>query len=168
MRKHTSSVPVEISSQLDALSQELQEVGVSYVGHGVVDIQGNHTGYFSNSDWKESYLGNSFFHDEPILDVFAIRPFEPVCWDTLVENKVTVTRKQALRLSGGVTMACFHQTAFGFLNIGFSDGQDPQAFLEAYRPLIEAYHQAYDRIHLSWRTLSGVTPSLPHRTSLLG
>jgi hypothetical protein len=153
MRKLTTSVPLEISSQLDKLTEELGEIGVSYIGHGVVDTQGNHTGYFSNASWKESYLGNSFFHNEPILDVFALRPFEPVCWDTLNDNKVALMRKERLSLSGGVTTASFHQTAFGFLNIGFSDGQNAQEFLDAYRPLIEAYHQAYDRIHMSWRTL---------------
>ncbi len=145
---------MEITLKLDSFTRELSELGVSYVGHGVVDPDGDHTGYFSHQKWKEIYLESKFFHQEPILDTFLKNPFEAVHWHFIEENQVSCMRKEIANIVSGVTLCNFHQSYFGFLNIGFSDDRSTPDFIETYKPLIAAYHQHYDRIHMAWRSIS--------------
>ena len=154
MRNKTSGISTELTLQLDAFTKELSELGVSYVGHGLVSLQGDHTGYFSNQQWKEIYLESKFFHDEPILDSFLKNPFEVVHWQFVDNNKVAAMRSEIAHVVNGVTFCNFHSSFFGFLNIGFSDDRSTTEFIECYRPIISAYHQNYDRMHMAWRSLS--------------
>lgn len=154
MRKKTSSVPDSISLRLDVLTKELREIGVSYVGHGVVSLQGDHTGYFSNQEWQNIYLSGRFFHNEPILDAFIKNPLGAVHWQCVEKNEVASMRREVVDILGGVTLCNFYHSFFGFLNIGFSDERNTYDFLKKNKPLIGAYHQSYDQIHLFWRAVS--------------
>jgi|LauGreDrversion4_2_1035121.scaffolds.fasta_scaffold325115_1 hypothetical protein len=153
MRNKTSGISSELALQFDAFTKELGELGVSYVGHGLVSTQGDHTGYFSHKKWGEIYLERKFFHDEPILDRFLKTPFEVVHWNCVEKNKVPSTRHEITNVVNGVTLCNFHSSFFGFLNLGFSDDRCTTDFVEHYKPLLSAYHQNYDRRHMVWRSL---------------
>lgn len=154
MRKKTDPVPLSISNELDILTSEMAEFGISYVGHGVINLNGDHTGYFSNQKWKEIYMEKLFFHQEPILDAFAKDPQQPIHWKIVHDNQVTLMRREMMGILGGVTLCNFRENFFGFLNIGFPDQRDTHAFLREQAPLLKAYHEVFDRIHLAWRLLS--------------
>lgn len=154
MRKKTCSVPLSISNELDRLTREMAEFGVAYIGHGVINLEGDHSGYFSNAQWKEIYMDKIFFHKEPILDAFVKDPQEPVHWKCVEENQVAVMRREIVGILGGVTLCNFRESFFGFLNIGFADERDTHQFLKNNSPLLKAYHETFDRIHLAWRLLA--------------
>jgi hypothetical protein len=152
MRNKTSGISGEVTLQLDAFTKELSELGVSYVGHGLVSLQGDHTGYFSNKKWQEVYLESKFFHEEPILDRFLKNPFEVVHWRFIDKNKVASMRNEITNVVSGVTLCNFHSSFFGFLNLGFSDDRSTADFVDYHKPLLSAYHQNYDRRHMAWRS----------------
>lgn len=63
MLKRTSSksVPKEIQEKLDLFFGDLKTNDISYIGHGIINQQGEHTGYFSNEKWGKFYIENQFF-----------------------------------------------------------------------------------------------------------
>lgn len=154
MRNKSSGVLGTIVEQLDSLTEELKEIGVQYVGHGVVSVEGNHTGYFSNREWQGIYLSGKFFHAEPILDQFLKNPFDKVHWKYVENNNVAQLRKEMTGVVNGVTLCNFHNSFFGFLNIGFPDDRDTEKFLKDNLPIISAYHNVYDQMHLAWRAFA--------------
>ena len=68
LRSSSKQISKEIQEKLDVFFADLKTNGVSYIGHGIINQQGDHTGYFSNENWGEFYIQNQFFFHEPILE----------------------------------------------------------------------------------------------------
>ncbi len=61
MRISSHSTSSDINIKLDEISNELKEIGINYVGHGVVNHKGEHTGYFSERQWGNVYIEKGYF-----------------------------------------------------------------------------------------------------------
>lgn len=153
MRKSSRTICQPVAQQMDLLTEELRELGVVYVGHGVVSPQGDHTGYFSHDQWRNLYMGQTFFHKEPILDAFVKNPFGSVHWEYVQDNCVASMRREVVGIVNGVTSCRLENGFFCFMNLGFGDARNTQEFVEEYQPLLDAFHSAYNTRHLSWRAL---------------
>ncbi len=152
MKRATSGIPDKVSDSLDALTHELKEVGIAYVGHGVVSTHGDHTGYFADRTWRDIYLSKKFFHQCPVLEVFKLNPFRVVHWDLDVEdNEVHVMRSKMIGISSGITFCNFYNSYFTFFNVAFPNHVDTEQYVKELSPLMSAYHKHYDRTHLGWR-----------------
>ena len=81
-RLSSQAVPEEIQGKLDLFFNELKEIGISYIGHGVICDQGNHTGYFSNKKWGELYIQRQYFFSEPILKKYTANETDVISWNT--------------------------------------------------------------------------------------
>jgi hypothetical protein len=148
----TFALPEEYSKQCDRFSEELKDIGVIYVGHGFVNQNYEHSGYFSNRNWQEIYIGNKFFLKEPLLKNFLKKPRPFISSKALQGNPITEQRKKEVLISSAITLCRLHGSLFSGITFGFSDdvALDP-FFARDYLPLLSAYQGSYDSIHLNWR-----------------
>jgi len=144
-RRSTSLMPSVISSKLDEFSEELREIGVSYVGYGVVTHKGDHLGYFSRKDWGLYYVENALFFQEPILEKFDGSEAYAVDWHQINQNKVFALRQDRIKLIGGVTFKNTNTTYDEYLNVGFCHQVGAAEFTARNLSLIHAYFVAYQR-----------------------
>ena len=54
---------LDLKRQLDVFFEDLNAVGVSYIGHVLPSDKGDHTGYFSNESWGVHYIKNKYFFE---------------------------------------------------------------------------------------------------------
>ena len=151
-RLSSQAVPKELQNKLDLFFDELKEIGVSYVGHGVVSAQGNHTGYFSNEKWAELYIQNKYFFIEPILENYKEKEMDLISWRTLKDDhSIARARCEYTKIASGMTI-CKKKSEFNtFFNIGFSKNIDLNKFSFLNKDLLLAYFQAFNKKHLLWR-----------------
>lgn len=154
MIKRLSSqiVPKELQNKLDLFFNDLQEVGVSYVGHGVVSDEGNHSGYFSHKQWGELYIQNKYFFVEPILKSFEEKKTDLVSWRQ-VENDHSIIplRREYTKASSGLTIRKKDKGLNTFFNVGFTQDIDLLDFTYFKRDLLIAYFKVFNNYHLMWR-----------------
>lgn len=151
MRVSSSLVPDDVRERCDSVANELMELGVGYVGHGVVCRNGCHTGYFSNHEWGKRYFENGYFFVEPILDVLENDLLNFVDWDPLRyqfdKHAVTIQRYHLNRLTAGFTVSSDLNGHKEYLNLGFKiDGNYPKLFFQN-RKLIQDYFYAFRNAH---------------------
>jgi len=151
-RLSSQNVPKEIQNKLDWFFGDLKEIGVAYIGHGVVNDQGNHTGYFSNREWGELYIQNQYFFFEPIIQNYTKKDMSLIPWGTLEDNhSIARIRSEYTKISSGVTL-CKKDNEFNtFFNIGFSQDIDLIDFLFFKRDVLLSYFQIFNNYHLFWR-----------------
>ncbi|MGB0935706.1 MAG: hypothetical protein ACPGXY_06560 [Alphaproteobacteria bacterium] len=150
MQKVSSShAPQHAKSYLDELAQELAELGVDYVGHGVISPDGHHTGYFSNDQWGDKYIAEGYFFKEPILDSFDTASINIVDWANVDKlSKISVLRNKENNLKTGVTIETSYQGYREFLNLGFSK---PKPEFSAMMRLIDQYTHLFRKGHTALR-----------------
>lgn len=155
-RLSSHAVPWEIRVKLDLFFGDLREVGISYIGHGVVCEQGNHTGYFSNEKWGQFYVQNKYFFDEPILDNYTAKKMDLISWRALEDaHSIAHTRNEFTKIVSGMTI-CKQENEFNtFFNIGFDKDIDLIEFSFFKRDLLLAYFQIFNNSHLLWRKEKG-------------
>lgn len=156
IRLSSESVPSEIKSKLDLFFGDLQAVGISYIGHGVVSALGNHTGYFSNEKWGETYVENKFFFVEPILEGYKQKKMDLISWSALKDtNSIIQIRTEFTKIISGMTL-CKKEDEFNtFFNIGFESEIDLIEFSFFKRDLLLAYFNIFNSYHVSWRRWRG-------------
>jgi len=152
-RLSSQPVPKEIQNKLDLFFQELKEIGVSYIGHGVVSDEGNHSGYFSKKQWGEHYIQRQYFFAEPILKQYKDKKeIDLISWTTVKDvNSIAQMRNEFTQVTSGVTI-CKKDDVFNtFFNIGFSKDVDLARFTFLNKDLLLAYFHAFNENHLLWR-----------------
>ena len=151
-RLSSQAVPMEIQNKLDIFFGDLKEVGIAYLGHGVVSDQGDHTGYFSNKSWGEIYIQNKYFFVEPILKNYKNQEIDVISWTALEDvRSIARTRNEFVQLGSGMTI-CKRDNAFNtFFNIGFNKDVDIIRFSFLKRDILLAYFTIFNSCHLSWR-----------------
>ncbi len=155
-RLSSNAVPWELQIKLDLFFNDLKAVGVSYIGHGVVSDQGNHTGYFSNEKWGQVYVQNKYFFVEPILENYEKKQMDLISWGTLKDaHSISHTRNEFTKIVSGMTL-CKKVDEFNtFFNIGFNKDIDLIEFSFFKRDLLLAYFQIFNNNHLLWRKRKG-------------
>lgn len=152
-RISSQSIPKEVQDKLDLFFGELKEIGVSYIGHGVVSDEGNHSGYFSNKKWGELYIKQQYFFAEPILKNYKTKKeIDLISW-TMVKDSHSIAqmRNEFIQVTSGVTI-CQKEGAFNtFFNIGFDRDYDLARFTFLNKDLLLAYFHAFNENHLVWR-----------------
>ncbi len=157
MLKRCSSqlVPRDIQFTLDRFFSDLEASGISYVGHGVVSDEGDHTGYFSNDKWGHFYIEKQCFFDEPILDNYHKEEttLNLISWDKVKDcHSIAHLRNQQTEITSGLTI-CRQENGFNtFFNIGFKEGVDLVDFSFFKRDLLLAYFSIFNNYHLRWRS----------------
>ena len=151
-RLSSNGVPREIQIKLDLFFGDLKAVGISYIGHGVVSDQGNHTGYFSNEKWGQFYVQNKYFFVEPILKNYAKKKIDLISWGALEDiHSISHTRNEFTNIVSGMTI-CKKENEFNtFFNVGFDKEVDLIEFSFFKRDLLLAYFQIFNNCHLLWR-----------------
>jgi len=151
-RHSTQIVSKEIQNKLDLFYSDLQEVGVSYVGHGVVCDQGNHTGYFSNKKWGDFYIQNKFFFSEPILKTYEENNNELIPWENINEEQpIASQRREQTKINSGVTIYVRDHEYNTFFNMGFHEGINPFEFVFFKKDVLLSYFDIFNNYHLGWR-----------------
>ena len=151
-RLSSQAIPNEIQDKLDLFFEELKEVGVAYIGHGVVSDQGNHTGYFSDKKWGELYVQNQYFFDEPILNNYEKNEIDLISWGKVEDqHSIAHIRNEFTNVISGVTI-CKKDNGFNtFFNLGFKQDIDLARFSFLKKDIILEYFTAFNKYHLLWR-----------------
>lgn len=154
MIKRLSShiVPKELQNKLDLFFNDLQEVGVAYIGHGIVSDEGNHSGYFSNRSWGESYVQNNYFFLEPILNSYEEKKSDLISWRRVEDSHSIVhKRTEYTKANSGLTICKKDKGYNTFFNVGFTQDIDLLDFTFFKRDLLIAYFKVFNNYHLMWR-----------------
>ena len=156
LRTSSKAVPKEVQEKLDLFFGDLKASGISYIGHGIINQQGDHTGYFSNEAWGELYIENQFFFNEPILENYATNNLELISWKTLKSpNSVSEARTEFTKIISGLTLCKIEGKFNSFFNVGFDRDIDLVEFAFFKRDLLLAYFSIFNNYHLSWRKWKG-------------
>jgi hypothetical protein len=151
-RISSCELPKEIQAKLHIFFEDLKNIGISYLGHGVVNNKGNHTGYFSNNDWGKSYISNRYFFNEPILQNFEQNHANLILWSGVKDsNSIAQIRNQFINLVSGMTICKEEAGYHTFFNIGFTTDVNLADFCFYKRDLLLAYFNIFNNYHLSWR-----------------
>lgn len=150
-RRSSVLMPDLVARKLDDFSDEMREIGVSYVGYGVINKKGDHTGYFSCKEWGKYYVENGLFFDEPILESFEGAQIYSVDWHKINQNKVFALRQDKIKLISGVTFKNTVPDYDEFLNIGFCHFVNAAEFTVRNLSLIHAYFAAYQNTYRTFQ-----------------
>lgn len=155
-RSSSEIVPRDIQSTLDMFFGDIKTVGVSYLGHGVVSDQGDHTGYFSNKEWGQFYMQNQCFFAEPILKLYEKEPLSVIPWVSVKDcNSIAQLRNERAQLTSGLTI-CRKEDKFNtFFNIGLNEHVNIVDFSFFKRDVLLAYFTIFNNCHLRWRKEKG-------------
>jgi len=155
-RQASRTVPKEVHEKLDEFFENLKAVGISYIGHGVINDLGNHSGYFSNEKWGQFYIDNKYFFTEPILDEYKEGKMDLVSWESLKDaNAVARIRNEQTNIISGMTICKKEKDFDTFFNIGFDQNIDLIEFSFFKRDLLLAYFDIFNNYHLQWRKWKG-------------
>jgi hypothetical protein len=151
MRISSHSTSSDINIKLDEISNELKEIGINYVGHGVVNYKGEHTGYFSDRQWGNVYIEKGYFFSDPVLQVFDQSPMKIIDWfiveNMTKNNKILHERIQHTGIVGGITLVSQLQNHIEFLNLGFSKKISTTKYLLKHHMLLNIYAQMFRQYH---------------------
>lgn len=151
-RNSSQGIPFEIQTKLDLFFGDLQNIGVFYIGHGVISEDGNHTGYFSNKKWGELYINNQYFFHEPILGDFKENQIDLISWTNLKDvHSIAQMRKEFTQVTSGMTLYKKEGDFRTFFNLGFNKEIDLAQFAFLKRDLLLAYFHIFNDYHLQWR-----------------
>jgi len=152
LRSSSKQISKEIQEKLDIFFADLKTNGVSYIGHGIINHQGDHTGYFSNEKWGEFYIQNQFFFHEPILENYEKKTLDLISWKTMKQpNSIIQARTQFTNIISGITLCKSDGDFNSFFNVGFDQDIDLVAYTFFKRDLLLAYFNIFNNYHLSWR-----------------
>lgn len=149
----SNPVNSSIELKLDGLFEELKEIGVTYLGHGVIDRKGNHTGYFSQKDWGKNYIEKGYFYKEPILNAFDTQKLSTVKWSIVKKNDVYLDRKNLTGSISGITLKSSYFNVSEYLNIGLDkDESESIRFLSDNSLMLKHYFLLFRKNHTNWHT----------------
>jgi len=151
-RLSSEIIPRDLQNTLDMFFGDLQPVGVSYLEHGVVSDQGDHTGYFSNKEWGQVYMQNQYFFSEPILQLYEEKSLSLIPWASIEDcNSIAQLRNERDQLTSGLTL-CRKEGEFNtFFSIGLNETIDIIEFSFFKRDVLLAYFSIFNNCHLRWR-----------------
>jgi hypothetical protein len=156
IRLSSQAVPKDIHHKLDSFFQDLKAVGISYIGHGVVSNEGNHTGYFSNEEWGEFYVQNQYFFAEPILENYQQKQIDLISWEKVEgKNAIAHARNACTKIVSGMTICKKDEDFNTFFNLGFDKDVNLAEFIFLKRDLLLAYFKIFNSCHLLWRKGKG-------------
>lgn len=146
----------EICSPLYRFSKELLSIGITYVGHGVIDTTGLHTGFFSKKEWGEKYIAQRFNKSEPILKSFDQTHEELVYWELIPHEydpcSVMVIRAKECRAVKGITLHSSYKEFDEYFNLGFeSDSLNLDKYYQNYEMLLKNYLRIFRYYHTELR-----------------
>jgi hypothetical protein len=156
-RLSSEVVPEDIQNTLDILFKKLKEVGVSYLGHGVVSDKGDHSGYFSDKAWGKIYMKNQYFFAEPILDRYEEKPLSLIPWVSVKDrHSIAQLRNEHTKIASGLTI-CKRENKFNtFFNIGLDERVDILEFSFFKKDALLDYFTKFNDCHLNWRKKKGL------------
>jgi hypothetical protein len=156
-RRSSQSIPLEIQNKLDMFFEDLKAVGVTYIGHGIINDQGDHTGYFSHKSWGQLYILNNYFFTEPILENYKEEKMNLIPWGNLGNaNGITNIRNNHMNITSGMTI-CKNEAGYKtFFNVGITGGKDIIEFAFFKRDLLLSYFAIFNSYHLLWRREKGI------------
>lgn len=158
MEKTSSSiVSNDIRFNLDMFFDELKEINIDYVGHGVINNKGEHTGYFSQKTWGSYYLEKGYFYHDPILEVYDQNPVKIINWINVEENinnkEILCYRTQHTGIVQGVTAVTKFKNHLEFLSLGFKKELDLNNYLIDNHLILKNYMQVFRHYHTYQRVL---------------
>lgn len=155
-RVSSCGLPNELQEKLHVFFEDLKSIGISYLGHGVVNNKGNHTGYFSNGNWGDYYLNNRCFFNEPILQNFEQSKANLILWNSLKDSQsIARIRNQFINLVSGLTLYREEANYHTFFNIGFTTDVNLVDLCFYKRDVLLAYFNIFNNCHVSWRREKG-------------
>lgn len=120
--KILTSLPSDIQEKLLALTNNLREIGITHIGHGLIVGTLKPTAYFSCKEWADRYDDEDLVSRDPIRACALNTNFKLVPWDYIPASKeqrpVLEERKREFCSKSGLLMSIkhkeFHETlAFG-------------------------------------------------------
>jgi len=111
--KILTSLPLDIEGNLLVLTNNLRELGVTHVGHGLIVGSLKPTAFFSCKDWANRYDEEDLVSRDPIRACALNTNFELVPWDYIPSNKEQKTvleeRKRDFCAKTGLLISIKHQ-----------------------------------------------------------
>ncbi len=111
-------LPQEIDHQLASLVTELQNLGISHVGHGLIYQGQSPTAYFSSKEWSMLYSDKELVSHDPIRECALKTDYRLISWDSILSTKaqrmVLEERKRTFQAKTGLLISIktptFHET----------------------------------------------------------
>lgn len=156
-RLSSQGLPWELQIKLDEFFEDLKLRGISYIGHGVVSDQGNHTGYFSDKQWGAIYIQRQFFFLEPILENYRKTNIDIIPWNTLKDiNAIAQIRNEVASINSGLTI-CKREGQFNtFFNIGFNKDIELIEYVFFNKDILLAYLNLFNNSQILWRKYKNI------------
>jgi hypothetical protein len=116
--KIVTHLPSLIADQLGLLVYELQNLGITHVGHGLIYPDKTPTAYFSVSEWAERYDKEDLVSRDPIRACALQTNYRVIPWESiLVDRKqrmIVDERKKYFQAHSGLLISVktplFHET----------------------------------------------------------
>lgn len=152
--KIVTHLPKLITDQLDLLVCELQNLGVTHVGHGLIYPDKMPTAYFSVSEWAERYDKEDLVSRDPIRACSLQTNYRVIPWDAIPvdknQNMIIEERKRCFQAYKGILISLKGRLCHETLVLG-SDSRnlsvwelfDTPALLGSYLLKFRAIHNQY-------------------------
>ncbi|MBY0271802.1 MAG: autoinducer binding domain-containing protein [Alphaproteobacteria bacterium] len=116
--KILTSLPSDIEKNLLALTNNLRELGVTHIGHGLIVGSLKPTAFFSCKEWAERYDDEDLVSRDPIRACALKTNFKIIPWEYIPSNKeqrpVIEERKREFCSKTGLLISIknkeFHET----------------------------------------------------------
>ena len=120
MPEMLTALPQEFSLKIQCIINDLEEFGITHVGHGIIVSGFIPTATYSHQAWTRKYIEDKLYEIDPLRRYAINTPFQIITWDNLaIESKeelyVLEERKKVCSVKNGVLIslrrnAQFHET----------------------------------------------------------
>ena len=108
---------------LERSYKNLNVLGVGYMSHGRIGLDGTWCGYFSNKSWEKIYRDHRFHLYEPLIEVLLTTTKPVFFWNMAnLDDKEGITkyRSQTCQIVKGLSLMMDTDEGKSFLSLGFS------------------------------------------------
>ena len=144
-----------IDQNLSSLVVELQDLGVSHVGHGLILDGKIPTAYFSAPEWADRYEAEDLVSRDPIRACALKENYHIIPWDCIPATKkqkvVLEERKRVFQARSGILISIKHPSFHETFAIGCSSKKyDIFHLLNKDKNSILSYLLKFRAEHLSY------------------
>lgn len=122
-----TKLPHHIDKKLTSFVKELQDLGVSHVGHGLIVKGKKPTAYFSVEEWADRYVAEGLIKHDPIRACAVQANYHIIPWDCISTTKnqkvVLEERKRVFNAKSGVLISIKHPTFHEMFALGCASSQ---------------------------------------------
>lgn len=118
MQKIITKLPENIKVEIDSLTENLRDCGITHIGHGLIVNQKTPSAYFSSPEWAERYGKDDLISRDPIRACALNTNYRIIPWDSILMTRdqrvVLNERKRIFKAKTGVLIsnktANWHET----------------------------------------------------------